>query len=115
MAQTSPSNNTRTMVGPLLPLLLAATAATAQVPPVSRVPCPVSRHVLQQARCSQFRSEYCNLRLDKIMMLDTGLGSPQECQVQWGTRNNGKEVPRWGVAKIQKMSPSTTGRCYCCH
>ena len=25
--------------------------------------------------------------------------------------NNGKEVPRWGVAKIQKMSPSTTGRC----
>ena len=32
-----------------------------------------------------------------------------------GTWNNGKEVPRWGVAKIQKMSPSTTGRCYCCH
>ena len=29
--------------------------------------------------------------------------------------NNGKEVPRWGVAEIQKMSPSTTGRCYCCH
>ena len=28
--------------------------------------------------------------------------------------NNGKEVPRWGVAEIQKMSPSTTGRCYCC-
>ena len=26
--------------------------------------------------------------------------------------NNGKEVPRWGVAEIQKMSPSTTGRCY---
>ena len=25
--------------------------------------------------------------------------------------NNGKEVPRWGVAVIQKMSPSTTGRC----
>ena len=25
--------------------------------------------------------------------------------------NNGKEVPRWGVAEIQKMSPSTTGRC----
>ena len=22
--------------------------------------------------------------------------------------NNGKEVPRWGVAEIQKMSPSTT-------
>ena len=29
--------------------------------------------------------------------------------------NNGKEVPRWEVAEIQKMSPSTTGRCYCCH
>ena len=29
--------------------------------------------------------------------------------------NNGKEVPRWGVAEIKKMSPSTTGRCYCCH
>ena len=28
--------------------------------------------------------------------------------------NNGKEVPRWGVAEIQKMNPSTTGRCYCC-
>ena len=25
--------------------------------------------------------------------------------------NNGKEVPRWGVAEIQKMSSSTTGRC----
>ena len=24
------------------------------------------------------------------------------------TWNNGKEVPRWGVADIQKMSPSTT-------
>ena len=26
-------------------------------------------------------------------------------------RNNGKEARRWGVAEIQKMSPSTTGRC----
>ena len=25
--------------------------------------------------------------------------------------NNGKEVPRWGVAEIQEMSPSTTERC----
>ena len=23
--------------------------------------------------------------------------------------NNGKEVPRWGFAEIQKMRPSTTG------
>ena len=29
--------------------------------------------------------------------------------------NDGKEVPRWGVADIQKMTPSTTARCYCCH
>ena len=28
-----------------------------------------------------------------------------------GSWNNGKEVPRWGVAEIQKMSPPTTGRC----
>ena len=28
--------------------------------------------------------------------------------VSW---KNGKEVPRWGVAEIQKVSPSTTGRC----
>ena len=26
-------------------------------------------------------------------------------------RNNWKEARRWGVAEIQKMSPSTTGRC----
>ena len=26
--------------------------------------------------------------------------------------NNAKEVPRCGVAEIQKMSPTTTGRCY---
>ena len=31
--------------------------------------------------------------------------------VLFDTPNNGKEVPRWGVAEIQKMSPSTTGRC----
>ena len=29
--------------------------------------------------------------------------------VSW---NNGKEVPRWGVAEIQKMSPSTTNRLF---
>ena len=31
--------------------------------------------------------------------------------VRGSSWNNGKEVPRWGVAEIQKMSPSTTGRC----
>ena len=29
--------------------------------------------------------------------------------------NNGNRDPSWGVAEIQKMSPPTTGRCYCCH
>ena len=33
-----------------------------------------------QDDCSVFRKEYCNLRLDKIMMLDTGLSSPSQCQ-----------------------------------
>ena len=36
-----------------------------------------------------------------LQLGDFGLGS-------W---NNGKEVSRWGVAEIQKMSPSTTGIC----
>ena len=34
-----------------------------------------------QDSCSLFRKEYCSLRLDKIMMLDTALNSPSECQV----------------------------------
>ena len=30
--------------------------------------------------------------------------------------NNGNRMnPSWGVAEIQKMSPPTTGSCYCCH
>ena len=32
--------------------------------------------------CSVFRREYCNLRLDKILMLDTALTSPSQCQVR---------------------------------
>ena len=43
------------------------------------------------------------------------LHPPAGAEVWTGTEhdawNNGKEVPRWGVAEIQKMSPSTTGRC----
>ena len=39
---------------------------------------------------------------------DARLSRGQEGVITW---NNGKEVPRWGVAEIQKMSPSTTGRC----
>ena len=37
--------------------------------------------VAAQDSCSVFRREYCNLRLDKIMMLDTALTSPSMCQV----------------------------------
>ena len=33
-------------------------------------------------------------------------------QIPW---NNGNRDPSGGVAEIQKMSPPTTGRCYCCH
>ena len=33
------------------------------------------------------------------------------CVSQGCSWKNGKEVPRWGVAEIQKMSPSTTVRC----
>ena len=49
------------------------------------------------------------MKLLKIFIILSSMG--------WGFGpwNNGKEVPRLGVAEIQKMSPSTTGRCYCCH
>ena len=43
------------------------------------------------------------------------LGTRQRGEAVLEAWNNGKEVPRWGVAEIQKMSPSTTERCYCCH
>ena len=36
----------------------------------------------QDSSCSVFRREYCNLRLDKILMLDTALTSPSKCQVR---------------------------------
>ena len=35
---------------------------------------------------------------------------PCSLSVAWPW-NNGKKVSRWGVAEIQKMTPSTTGRC----
>ena len=43
----------------------------------------------------------------KLNLLLAVLTEEKECW-PW---NNGKEVPRWGVAEIQKMSPSTTGIC----
>ena len=58
------------MVGPahlaLLLLLLSCEATRAQ----------------SEDSCSLFRREYCNLRLDKILMLDTALTSPSQCQVR---------------------------------
>ena len=55
------------MVGPsrVLPLLLLLLSAGSEA----------------QDSCSLFRKEYCSLRLDKIMMLDTALTSPSMCQV----------------------------------
>ena len=54
--------------------------------------------------------------LDKKSYRDTEVCTSTYLQIkQVGAWNNGKEVPRWGVAEIQKMSPSTNGRCYCCH
>ena len=35
----------------------------------------------QDEDCSVFKKEYCSLRLDKIMMLDTDIAGPAECQV----------------------------------
>ena len=56
-------------------------------------------------------------RLDTALKSGAGPVVPTSLHAGYGGRawNNGKEVPRWGVAEIQKMSPSTTGRCYCCH
>ena len=36
----------------------------------------------QDEDCSVFKKEYCSLRLDKIMMLDTDIAGPAECQVR---------------------------------
>merc|ERR1719348_11262 len=38
--------------------------------------------------CSKFKKEYCNLQLDKIMMLDTGMENPLECQTACFERQN---------------------------
>ena len=68
-------------VGPLLTLSsLLSVAASAEV-----AACNVHQWLTSRLfqDCSLFRKEYCNLRLDKIMMLDTGLGSPADCQVRY--------------------------------
>ena len=70
-------------VGPLLILSsLLSVAASVEVDALNKHQWLTSR-LFQD--CSLFRKEYCNLRLDKIMMLDTGLGSPADCQVNWWT------------------------------
>ena len=53
--------------------------------------------------------------IDKLTDILRRAADPLLEQLELEAWNNGKEVPRWGVAEIQKMSPSTTGRCYCCH
>ena len=44
-----------------------------------------------------------------------GITTQADLQALLDAWNNGNRDPSWGVAEIQKMSPSTTGRCYCCH
>ena len=58
---------------------------------------PGLRHPLDCGFNFQTSQEWNNTLVDTVLVL-----------LPW---NNGKEVPRWGVAEIQKMSPSTTGRC----
>ena len=53
--------------------------------------------------------------IDKLTDILRRAADPLLEQLELEAWNNGKEVPRWGVAEIQKMSPSTTERCYCCH
>ena len=60
--------------------------------------------------------KWWQLALDTYFWLENGLGGSllHRWEEQPGYQrswNNGKEVPKWGVAEIQKMSPSTTGRC----
>ena len=49
--------------------------------------------------------------IDKLTDILRRAADPLLEQLELEAWNNGKEVPRWGVAEIQKMSPSTTGRC----
>ena len=56
------------------------------------------------------QSQYLCLAPSWLLLLQSDIDSEDSEDSAW---NNGKEVPRWGVAEIQKMSPSTTGRCYC--
>jgi len=59
------------MVGPLSGLLLLLVFCTAQ-----------------DEDCSVFKKEYCNLRLDKILMLDTDIAGAPECQTACFARTN---------------------------
>ena len=62
------------MVGPShLPLTVLLLIVTA---------CHLGQAQTEDSSCSVFRREYCNLRLDKILMLDTALSSPSQCQVR---------------------------------
>merc|ERR1719341_231463 len=59
------------MVGPLSGLLLLIVLCRAE-----------------DEDCSVFKKEYCSLRLDKIMMLDTDIAGPAECQTACFERTN---------------------------
>ena len=53
-------------------------------------------------RVPEHQMKRCNNPVTSLTNKATKVGS------RAFTWNNGKEVPRWGVAEIQKMSPSTT-------
>ena len=45
----------------------------------------------------------------------SSLHTPGHCTLGLSHGIMGRRFPDGRVAEIQKMSPSTTGRCYCCH
>ena len=72
------------------------------------MPDPVSREwfALNDSRCLS-RKNIPRIKGGCAVMVSTKFRGNRNT-ISHGQWNNGKEVPRWGVADIQKMSPSTT-------
>ena len=71
------------------------------------------------AKCAEYRSGV-QYRVCRVIITGcTVQGVPcyhyRVCSTGCAAWNNGKEVPRWGVTEILKMSPSTTGLPYWSH
>ena len=80
-AQWFSSPDLVSMVGPLSGLLLLFVICTAQVRQQPHIQELILSLASQDEDCSMFKKEYCNLRLDKILMLDTDIAGAPECQV----------------------------------